>query len=85
MNLFVFLYSAMCLSSKIKYMEYPICKTCIHFLPDETTSRTNEFAKCKLFGEKDIVTGEITYKYAVLCRINNDYCNITGKYHELAQ
>jgi len=55
------------------------------FLPDETTSRPNEFARCKLFGEKDIVTSEITYNYVDRCRINNDYCNITGKYHEIAQ
>ena len=85
MNLFAFLYTAMCFSSKIKYMEYPICKTCIYFLPDETSSRPDEFAKCKLFGEKNIVTGEITYKYAELCRSNSNHCNITGIYHVLIQ
>lgn len=85
MNLFAFLYSAMCLSSKIKYMDYPICKKCIHFLPHEHLKHNDEFARCKLFGEKNVVTGEIKYKYADMCRLNNDQCNITGKYHELAQ
>lgn len=85
MNLFAFLYSAMCLSSKIKYMDYPVCKTCIHFLPFEHLMRTQEFGKCKLFGEKNVVTGEIKYKYADMCRMDNDKCNITGRYHELTQ
>lgn len=84
MNLFAFLYSAMCLSSKIKYMEYPICKTCIYFLPNEHVIQNDEFSRCKLFGKKNIVTGEITYNYADMCRMDNDECNITGKYHQSA-
>jgi hypothetical protein len=43
------------------------------------------FAKYKLFGEKNIITGEITYKYAELCQLNSNDCNTTGKYHELAK
>lgn len=43
MNLFAFIYTAMCLPSKIKYIEYPICKTCVHFLPEKASSRPDEF------------------------------------------
>jgi hypothetical protein len=85
MNLFTAIYSAMCILSKIKYMEYPVCKTCIHFLPDENIQRCDEFSRCKLFGEKNVVTGEIKYKLANICRMYDDYCNITGRYHELAE
>lgn len=80
MNLFYAIYSAMCLTSKIKYMQYPVCKDCAHFLPNK--DRTDEFGKCRLFGDKNIVTGETKYNYADLSRLNNDLCNITGKYFE---
>jgi len=70
----------MCGLSKIKYIEYPICKTCIHFLPEK--GHIDEYGRCNLFGEKNIINGKITYKYADLCRMNDDNCNITGRYYE---
>ena len=81
MNLFFYL-AAMRLMPNIKNMDYPICKTCIHFLTEKRPTGSEEFGKCKLFGEKNILTGEIKYDYAELCRLNNNKCNITGNYYE---
>jgi len=82
MNLFFIYAAAMRLMSNIRNMDYPICKTCIHFLHEKRLSGSEEFGRCKLFGEKNILTGEIKYEYAELCRLSNNKCNITGNYYE---
>jgi hypothetical protein len=33
------------------------------------------------FGEKDVVNGKITYKYADMCR-KYDECGVEGKFYE---
>ena len=61
---------------KIKNGEYPACKNCIHFVENEVVS----FSRCAFFGEKNLITGEIIYKYADLTR--NNECGVSGKYFE---
>jgi hypothetical protein len=39
-------------------------------------------SKCKKFGEKDIITDEITYDYADSCRKYENKCGNEGKYFE---
>jgi hypothetical protein len=65
----------------IKNQEYPICKTCQHYLPNNIFFPDDQIARCMKFGEKDVVTGKITYKYADLCR-RYEACGQEGKYHE---
>ena len=61
---------------KIKNGQYPACKNCIHFIEDDVVW----FSRCAFFGEKNLITGEITYKYADLTRANE--CSVSGKYFE---
>ena len=61
---------------KIKNGEYPACKNCIHFIENKDIS----FSRCAFFGEKNLITGEIAYKYADLTRA--DECSVSGKYFE---
>jgi len=34
------------------------------------------------FGEKDLITGKITYNYADFCRRHDEECGKEGKYYE---
>ncbi len=79
MNLFYTLYYFMSLPNTIKNVNYPICKNCVHFLQNQGN---DEFSKCKMFGEKNLINGEIVYSYADMCRNIEKRCNITGKYYE---
>lgn len=65
----------------INNYNYPICRNCIHFLKADTDcSQTIEFAsKCKMFGELNLITGEINYYFAKICRGNEKKCGIEGK------
>ena len=42
----------------------------------------DNLGKCKMFGKKNIVTGQIKYEYAENCRENKEKCDIQGKYFE---
>jgi hypothetical protein len=50
----------------------PLCTNCIHFINNIGTN----YGKCKLFGEKNKITGEIKYLYASYCR---EYSELCGK------
>ncbi len=70
----------MCLpESKIKNINVPSCINCANYNKNHRT--------CDLFGEKNIVTNEIDYELAYLCRKNEDMCGknaklfIDNKYH----
>ena len=39
-----------------------------------------KYGKCLSFGEKNVVSGEVSYEYAELCRNNESKCGIKGKY-----
>ena len=73
---------SMCNSNKInKNVNIPACKNCIYYKSDDGffDSTTN---KCEKFGEKNIVTNEIKYDYADLCRKDDSKCGKEAKYFE---
>ena len=65
----------------IKNANIPACKHCIHYRPSlSNTDFTNYFNTCGKFGEKDIVSGKITYKKASSCRGDETICGVEGKH-----
>ena len=64
----------------IKYKVSPSCVKCIHFLNDYPENV--HLGKCKLFGEKNLVTGKINYQFAEICRANNNMCMSDGFYYK---
>ena len=51
-----------------------LCKDCKFFIANEK--------RCMKFGDTDLVTGEIDYKYAANIRDNKDKCGEDAKYFE---
>ena len=45
-------------------MTVPICKTCVHYLPE----RADSLAKCKKIGTIDVVNGKVEYSTAISVR-----------------
>jgi hypothetical protein len=84
----LYLYSPLLLHFKfsegiIENFHLPSCKNCKFFKPSFTYSDfTSTFNKCEKFGEKNIVTDEITYKYADLCRRDESKCGKRGIFFE---
>ena len=82
MNRFMYL-SKRHLSNDIKSF-YPKCINCINFIehnpiyPYESFQDNKKKGRCKLFGTKDMVTGEIDYDYARYCRNNATRCGTWG-------
>lgn len=67
----------------IKNFHIPSCKNCKFFKPSFTNSDfTSTLNKCEKFGEKNIITDEITFKYADLCRSDESKCGKEGIYFE---
>ena len=64
----------------IKNINVPACKNCIHYKP--SLDNSNFYSTCDNFGEKDIITNEIKYNYADLCRGDEDKCGNQGKYFQ---
>uniref|UniRef100_A0A6C0F6L5 Uncharacterized protein n=1 Tax=viral metagenome TaxID=1070528 RepID=A0A6C0F6L5_9ZZZZ len=69
-------------NSFIKNSELPVCKDCLHFKPYDVNEFSYNLGRCDKFGRKDIVSGEITYVFAELCRIDEDQCGKNGTYFE---
>jgi hypothetical protein len=67
----------------IKNNELPSCVNCVHFIeqPHGYQNDRSEFGKCKLFGEKNLVSGGIKYMFAANCR-QKGLCGTEGKYFE---
>lgn len=63
-------------SATIKNYQVPICQNCIHYRP---TLFSPSLSRCSQFGTKNIITGEITYDYADLSRMDEDKCGLEGK------
>lgn len=72
------LFYLMCIPNKIKNYNVPPCKNCINFMD----SSSYEYGKCKLFGEKNIITDEVSNDFANSCRSSENKCGIEGKYFE---
>lgn len=54
-----------------------VCINCIHFIK---FTHGNQLDKCSYFGNRDLVTGDITYEWASVCRIRESKCGESGKY-----
>ena len=62
----------------IKNIDVNPCRNCIYY-----NSKSNiELSKCKKFGEKNILTGDIEYNSASYCRKDEQKCGEQGKYFE---
>ena len=44
--------------------------------------KSMKIIQARIFGEKDNITGEITYKYTKTCRNSNNLCGEKGKYYK---
>jgi hypothetical protein len=65
----------------IKNINFPSCKNCIYYKPNRYNNDfTSLLNKCENFGEKNIITDEITYNYADSCRSDENKCGKEGKY-----
>jgi hypothetical protein len=68
----------------IKNIHVPSCKNCIYFQPSNSnTNFASDLNKCMKFGEKNIISDEIKYEYADLCRKDENKCGELGKHFEL--
>ena len=67
------------LSSKqfVKNIKLPICYECLYYVPGKTRS-----GGCSKFGEKDLITGKITYANAIHTRFDENICGKKGNYFE---
>ena len=81
MNLKLLLFFQLNQKSFIKNIEYPNCKDCLYFIEHPDKYNKYHMSQCLLFGEKDNVSGEITYKYTKTCR-NSNLCSEKGKYYK---
>jgi hypothetical protein len=71
----------------------PICLDCSHYkeykhsnLYDELYGDGGEsykLGKCGLYGRQNLVTGQIEFDYAVVCRIDDSKCGEKGKQFNL--
>jgi hypothetical protein len=66
----------------IKNIHIPSCKTCIHYKPYSYNGDYSSLSRCAKFGEKDIITDEITYDYAYSCRNHESKCGHVGNFYE---
>lgn len=64
----------------IKNFLVPTCKNCLYFIPATPDIFKREKTQCLLFGEKNIVSGEITFDYTQTCREDGNKCGIQGRY-----
>jgi hypothetical protein len=67
----------------------PACINCIHYIikyqsedPYKSVSYYQKHGKCKLFGKKNLVSGEIEYENAKYCREDDKLCGKDGKKYE---
>jgi hypothetical protein len=69
--------------SFIENSEYPTCKNCVHII-EFSSDPFNKYhmSKCKLFGIKDNISGQIEHTFTKTCRSHNSLCSKEGKYYE---
>ncbi len=65
--------------SFIKNMDKPVCKDCKYFKYDPIYNDYN-YGKCGVFGNKNLVTGKITFEDVVTARRTD--CGTDGTYFE---
>ena len=77
-------YKIICALKVDKYY-YPVCKNCKYFLPNKNLNDKKSqviYGRCSNFMEKDIVSGDVEYNYASVCRSSDRLCGQYGKYFE---
>jgi len=77
MNIFNILLLFIIPNTNIKDIELPVCRYCKHFVPFENKEQYS-LGRCSLFGKKNIITGEITYDFADICRLTSTKCGYNG-------
>ncbi len=80
----------------IKNIALPSCNNCRYFVPNKVILCSDNYndgyeepkteniyykSTCSKFGFKDLISGEINYEYAVICRSNEKQCGLKGKYY----
>ena len=58
---------------------YPQCNKCLFYKPYSYPDYS-ALGKCMKFGNKDLISGNIDYDYADMCRRDSNKCNSTGIY-----
>ena len=67
-------------SAEIKNINIPSCRNCIHYKPNLLNfDFDSSLNRCSKYGEKNIVTNQIRYDYADLCRGNENKCGKLAK------
>ena len=63
------------------------CINCVNYIKykyrnpyDEIYDTKSILGNCRLFGKENLVTGQIEYDNALLCRIDETKCGKKGKY-----
>lgn len=76
-------------SLSIKNGNFPLCINCMYFIKDTSNypydppPNDKLFGRCKMFGEQNMVTGELEYDYAATSRIRENKCGTSGQFFEL--
>ena len=59
------------------------CVNCLYFIPHKHVYPLPSdivYGKCRKFFDVNIDTGNLTYQYAIDCRINIDKCDVGAKH-----
>ena len=78
------IYSTILNKNFIRNKTVPICSNCLHFIehtnnyPYDPIPTNENYGRCKKFGEMNMVTGNIDYDLASICRFNNSKCGKFG-------
>jgi hypothetical protein len=67
----------------IKNRDLPICVNCVHFIEPKRQDDDYElYGRCKMFGQMNLITGDIHYGLAISCRSDNEKCGYLGTAHK---
>lgn len=63
----------------IQNINIPSCRNCVNYKPNYFSE---PLSRCDKFGKKNIITDEISYDFADICRRDESQCGNEGKYFE---
>ena len=72
----------------IKDMGFPACANCKHFIPYVSPMLHSDkevdimYSKCRMFGFKDRVSGQIFNHFAYICRNDSSMCDKNGFHYD---
>ena len=69
----------------IRNIDVPSCRNCRYYKPNTYNDFASTLNKCEKFGMKDIITDDIHYDYADLCRRDEDKCGRVGKFFTIEE